>query len=510
MSIWALLSTRIVYSLLQVQRSFISNKQMTESHLQQTHPEKYQNFMINKQWVISLPILQSRTSHLEVEESGIHLREATKNRIYIAYQKNTTKNNIIFFNRKSNTRKQKEVKNIEKNVPGIQILLEEEREHIPYQKELLLFAKKVTKSINKQENIDNIWMHLRKDKQRNDLEKCWIQEEIHCNLIYKNHYESFVKNIWTHLQTEEYERIKLKYKGVHKEKTKKRHHFDDIKILINGLHTQLLPTQKPIFYQQHTTLKEAKTWRDAYLSHYILEKIIKKNDTWNIHLQNRIKWVPDYCNIFPHSPNQVSIIYPKELSSSAQNELKKTIKKTNPQRNIIENNSKIFQKQGGIRWETNRANGLFSTRFNSKTFLIKDKNGNIQAGDKEELIKEPKYDIIIDKTNQKIYLGGKKTSTKELHSQSMTGEILLKLLHNECQEINNYNLTRSSYSKNKNNMLGKIILPLKKSVKKYCKKSIKITCTGELHNFIIKKEPDDVNIWRITTIFEEKNLEKSY
>ena len=156
MSIWALLSTRIVYSLLQVQRSFISNKQMTESHLQQTHPEKYQNFMINKQWVISLPILQSRTSHLEVEESGIHLREATKNRIYIAYQKNTTKNNIIFFNRKSNTRKQKEVKNIEKNVPGIQILLEEEREHIPYQKELLLFAKKVTKSINKQENIDNI------------------------------------------------------------------------------------------------------------------------------------------------------------------------------------------------------------------------------------------------------------------------------------------------------------------------------------------------------------------
>jgi len=53
-------------------------------------------------------------------------------------------------------------------------------------------------------------------------------------------------------------------------------------------------------------------------------------------------------------------------------------------------------------------------------------------------------------------------------------------------------------------MLSKVILPLQKAVKKHCKKEIKIHCTGQLNEFIIKKDPDTVHIGRITTIFGEK------
>ncbi|HCY20802.1 TPA: hypothetical protein DIC40_02940 [Patescibacteria group bacterium] len=66
----------------------------------------------------------------------------------------------------------------------------------------------------------------------------------------------------------------------------------------------------------------------------------------------------------------------------------------------------------------------------------------------------------MDTLNNRIYLEGQKLTSQDLHSQSATIEILKMLLENPGKEINNKNLPLSSYSKNKNDMLGKIVGPL--------------------------------------------------
>jgi len=66
----------------------------------------------------------------------------------------------------------------------------------------------------------------------------------------------------------------------------------------------------------------------------------------------------------------------------------------------------------------------------------------------------------LDTINNKIYLRGKKLTSKELHSQTTTVDILRILLNNINKDIPNKSLPQSSYSKNKNEMLGKIVLPL--------------------------------------------------
>jgi hypothetical protein len=52
----------------------------------------------------------------------------------------------------------------------------------------------------------------------------------------------------------------------------------------------------------------------------------------------------------------------------------------------------------------------------------------------------------------KIFLRGQKLTSKDLHSQSATVELISRLVKNINQEIPNKNLPISTYSKNKNDM----------------------------------------------------------
>jgi len=82
----------------------------------------------------------------------------------------------------------------------------------------------------------------------------------------------------------------------------------------------------------------------------------------------------------------------------------------------------------------------------------------------------------LDAIDNKIYLNGKKLTSADLCSQSSTISILGKLLENIGKDVGNKELEVSSYSKNKNEMLGKIVIPIISLLEKETGKKLPLIC----------------------------------
>lgn len=78
--------------------------------------------------------------------------------------------------------------------------------------------------------------------------------------------------------------------------------------------------------------------------------------------------------------------------------------------------------------------------------------------------------------NNKIYINGRKLTSEDLHSQTGTVDILKILMENIGKDISNKELPVSSYSKNKNDMLGKIVIPLIELIEKETGKKLPLIC----------------------------------
>lgn len=60
--------------------------------------------------------------------------------------------------------------------------------------------------------------------------------------------------------------------------------------------------------------------------------------------------------------------------------------------------------------------------------------------------------------------------------------------------MSNKELPVSSYSKNKNDMQGKIVIPLLELIQKETGKKLPLICKGSLYEFYIKLNPSDIDI----------------
>jgi hypothetical protein len=76
----------------------------------------------------------------------------------------------------------------------------------------------------------------------------------------------------------------------------------------------------------------------------------------------------------------------------------------------------------------------------------------------------------------KIYINGRKLTSEDLHSQTATVDILKVLIENIGKDIFNKEFVVSSYSKNKNDMLGKIVLPLIELIERETGKKMPLIC----------------------------------
>lgn len=105
--------------------------------------------------------------------------------------------------------------------------------------------------------------------------------------------------------------------------------------------------------------------------------------------------------------------------------------------------------------------------------------------DMDNVLKNKK-NLILDTINNKIFINWKKMTSKDIHSQSWTIEILKQLLNNQWNEISNKDLPPSSYSKNKNEMIWKIIIPLIKIFEQNTWEKLKLICKWSIYDFYIK------------------------
>ena len=94
--------------------------------------------------------------------------------------------------------------------------------------------------------------------------------------------------------------------------------------------------------------------------------------------------------------------------------------------------------------------------------------------------------------NNKIYLNGEKLTSKDIPSQNTTIEIITKLLESKGEEISNRDLPSSSYSNNKNEMVGKIIMPFLKFIEEKTSEQLQLICKGNINDFYLKM--DDINL----------------
>ncbi len=136
----------------------------------------------------------------------------------------------------------------------------------------------------------------------------------------------------------------------------------------------------------------------------------------------------------------------------------------------------------------------YSEFLDGRNCIIKRTNWKIVIGDCNKLIENQKKWLLLDVMNNKIYLDGKKLTSQDLHSQSATIEILKMLLWNLGKEISNKDLPISSYSKNKNDMLWKIVLPLISLVEQKTKKKLPLICKGSLYDFTMRLDICDIEM----------------
>ena len=136
------------------------------------------------------------------------------------------------------------------------------------------------------------------------------------------------------------------------------------------------------------------------------------------------------------------------------------------------------------------------------------KEGNVQFtdtlgksyfGDYESIVNNEKDCILLDTIGGRVYISGKKLTSKDIHSQATTIDIMKILIQNMGKEISNSLLPASSYSHNKNEIMGKIVTPFRKLTKTYFWKELPLSCTGWVADYYLRLEHDDsIRIGTIT------------
>jgi len=153
----------------------------------------------------------------------------------------------------------------------------------------------------------------------------------------------------------------------------------------------------------------------------------------------------------------------------------------------------------GLICEQDIAQWIYSDFLNSSSYILKTTDGKAQIGEYELMIKNHTKGILLDMTNNKIYLNGRKLTSEDLHSQTATVDILKHLIENTGKDVHNKHLSVSSYSKNKNDMLGKIVLPLIELIEKETGKKLPLICKWSIYDFYLKLNFSDIPIAMIDT-----------
>lgn len=133
---------------------------------------------------------------------------------------------------------------------------------------------------------------------------------------------------------------------------------------------------------------------------------------------------------------------------------------------------------------------IYSDYTKEGNILFTDTFGVSYCWDYDSIIKKENDCILLDTVGSRIYIKGIKLTSKEIHSQNTTIDMLKILIENMGNEVPNSRLPTSTYSQNKNELLSKVVLPIKKLAKEYFGSEIPLTCLGWITEYFLRLEKD--------------------
>ncbi|MFH0912311.1 MAG: hypothetical protein V1807_01495 [Patescibacteria group bacterium] len=147
----------------------------------------------------------------------------------------------------------------------------------------------------------------------------------------------------------------------------------------------------------------------------------------------------------------------------------------------------------GVKIEQDLHNKIYSSWVSADTYRIA--HLNLKGELHQSLVSKKECEqikvnapILLDKIEKRIYIGGKKLTSKELKSTSATMEIIESLLNKPGRKIRNNELPRSTYATNRNEFQSKIMIPLNKTLKDLSKNPL-FELHGGITEFAIGLKP---------------------
>lgn len=134
---------------------------------------------------------------------------------------------------------------------------------------------------------------------------------------------------------------------------------------------------------------------------------------------------------------------------------------------------------------------VYSNYTKEGQIVFTDTLGASYSGDYNTIIELEKDCILLDTVRGRIYVKGTKLTSKDIHSQNTTIDMLRLLIEHLWEEVSNSKLPVSTYSQNKNEILSKVVLPIRKISKEYFWKEISLVCSGGITDYFLLLEKDD-------------------
>ncbi len=155
----------------------------------------------------------------------------------------------------------------------------------------------------------------------------------------------------------------------------------------------------------------------------------------------------------------------------------------------------------GIRLEQYISEKVYSQYTKAGDVLFTDSFGNSYSQEYDTIVNNEIDCILLDTIWGRIYIKWTKLTSKEIHSQNTTIDMLKLLLENIGQEVSNSRLPVSTYSQNKNEILGKVVLPIKKLAKEHFGEEISLSCSWGITEYYLRLERDNaIRIGIISTL----------
>ncbi len=143
---------------------------------------------------------------------------------------------------------------------------------------------------------------------------------------------------------------------------------------------------------------------------------------------------------------------------------------------------------------------VYSKYIQKNQVIYKNNFGDSYMSTHNDILETETDGLLIDTLFKKIYMNGIRLTSKEIPAQSTTSEVLSILLERIGEDVSTKEFPISSYVSNKNEMLGKIVLPLVKIIKETFDIDFPFVCKGNLSEFYLKLGETNLRVWVIKNI----------